>query len=204
MGWAYDSYITQAEARKKSPVQREVIMIRSLVLTDEQAEKYRDILTEFDPEYYPAINRKTYEFFCRQKQQCCAESFSYDSKGFRSVIELESPQLVFFSVPCSSGWSAEVNGRKADIERVNEGFMAVRADKGKNNIVFRYRTPYLSEGIIISACAAAVLILYLLIFRKKGGKNEPYPFRHFYGYTSCQKIKTAQEHCDSLFNKKEK
>ena len=75
MGWAYDSYITQAEARKKSPVQREVIMIRSLVLTDEQDKKYRDILTEFDPEYYPAINRKTYEFFCRQKQQC-SKSFA--------------------------------------------------------------------------------------------------------------------------------
>ena len=204
MGWAYDSYITESEARQKSTLQREVIMIKSLVLTNEQAEKYKDILTKLDTDYYPTINRKTYEFFCRQKQQCCAESFSYDEKGFRSVIELERPQLIFFSVPYSSGWSAEVNGIKTDIERVDHGFMAVRAETGKNNIVFRYRTPYLREGIIISVCAAAVLILYLLLYRKKSGKNEPYPFRHSYGYTSCQKIKTAQEHCDSLFNKKEK
>lgn len=204
MGWAYDSYITRNEARQKSAIQREVIMIKSLVLTDEQAEKYKDILTEFDPEYYPAINRKTYEFFCRQKQQCCAESFSYDENGFRSVIDLQQPQLVFFSVPYSRGWSAEVNGIKADIERVNEGFMAVKADAGKNTIVFRYRTPFLTEGIIVSLCAAAALVLYLILCRRKDGKNEPYSFSSYYDYTSCQKIKTAQIYCDSLFNKKEK
>ena len=204
MGWAYDSYITQTEAKTKSAIQREVIMIKSLVLTDEQAEKYKDILTKYDSEYYPTINRKTYEFFCRQKQQCCAESFSYNGNSFRSIIELQQPQLVFFSVPYSSGWSAEVNGIKADIERVNEGFMAVKAGSGQNTIVFRYRTPYLKAGIIISICSALTLALYLILFRRKGSPSEPFTFSHYYNYTSCQKIKTAQVYCDSLFDKKEK
>ncbi|MBO4523947.1 MAG: YfhO family protein [Ruminococcus sp.] len=204
MGWAYDSYITQKEAKQKNAIQREVIMIKSLVLTDEQAEKYNDILTKFDSEYYPSINRKTYEFFCLQKQQCCAESFSYDENSFRSIIKLQQPQLVFFSVPYSSGWSAEVNGRKVDIERVNEGFMAVKADSGKNTIVFRYRTPYLIEGIIISICAAIALALFLILSRKKGSANDTFRFGHYYNYTSCEKIKTAQTYCESLFNKKEK
>ena len=136
-------------------------------------------------------------------QQCCADSFTYDSHGFVSEIELPKPQLIFFSVPYSKGWTAEVNGKKADVERVNEGFMAVRAETGKNTIVFRYRTPYLAAGIIISICAAAALAVYVLLFRRKDGKDNDYAFRHWYGYDSCSKIKTAVSHCDSLFDKKE-
>ena len=204
MGWAYDSYIKRSDVMKKSVLRRELTMLRSVMLTDEQAEKYSDILTEYDPEQGTVLNRRAYEFFCRQKQQCCSRSFTYDSRGFTSVIDLETPQLVYFSVPYSKGWSAEVNGRKADIERVNEGFMAVLAEKGENAIVFRYRTPYLTPGIIISAAAAMLLIIYVLLTRKNGGADESYTFRHYYDYEPYQKIKTVQEHCDSLFNKKEK
>lgn len=203
MGWAYDTYITKSTAIKKSELNREIMMLRSIILSEEQAEKYSDIMEELDPSSSSAMNRRTYEFFCRQKQQCCADSFVYNSNGFRSVIELPKPQLVFFSVPYSKGWSAEINGRKADIERVNEGFMAVKVEAGKNTIVFTYRTPYLTAGVIISLTATAALALYVLICRRKFGNSKSFPFRHYYGYNSCQKLKTVLYHCDSLFSKKE-
>ncbi|MBP5432429.1 YfhO family protein [Ruminococcus sp.] len=203
LGWAYDTYITKSAAMKKSELNREIIMLRSIVLSEEQAEKYSDIMEELDPSRSSAMNRRTYELFCIQKQQCCSESFVYDSHGFRSVIELPKPQLVFFSVPYSKGWSAEINGRKADIERVNEGFMAVRAETGKNIIVFSYKTPYLTAGFMISLTATAALVLYVLICRRKGGSSKNFPFRHCYDYNSCQKLKTVLYHCDSLFSQKE-
>ena len=203
IGWAYDSYILRSEAMRKSELRRELVMLRSVVLTQEQAEKYSDILTAYDPEHNTVLNRRAYEFFCRQKQQCCAKSFSYDSKGFRSEIDLATPQLVFFSVPYSKGWSAEVNGKKADVEPVNEGFMAVRAEAGENTIVFRYRTPYLTAGIIISVCSAVLLALYVALSRRRDSSGECFAFGHYYDYEPYQKIKTVQDHCDSLFNKKE-
>ena len=202
MGFAYDTYVTKAAADDKSKLKREKLMMKSLVLSEEQAEKYGDILTEYDPESTVGLTKASYEDFCREKQLCAARSFTYDSHGFTSEIDLDKPQLVFFSVPYSKGWTAEVNGRKADIERVNEGFMAVRAEKGSNTIVFRYSTPYLREGIIISCVSAAVLALYVLIFRRKRGKGDFYDIGRCYGYNSCEKIKAAQEYCDSLFDNK--
>ena len=80
--------------------------------------------------------------------------------------------------------------------------MAVRAEKGSNTIVFRYRTPYLREGVIISCISTAVLAVYVLIFRRKRSKGDYADHRHFYDYSSCEKIKAAQEYCDSLFNTK--
>ena len=202
MGFGYDTYVTKKELNDKSMLQREKAMMLALVLTDEQAEKYGDILRNVSADLSAGLSRSDYIRACREKQHRCSSSFTYDAHGFTSEIELDSPQLVFFSVPYSEGWTAEVNGSKADIEKVDEGFMAVRAEEGSSTIVFRYSTPYLRAGIIISLCAAAVLAVYVLICRiTRRNRADGYTVRP-YGYSSCEKIKAAQQYCDSLFNKK--
>ncbi len=202
MGFAYNSYVTKKTADAKSKLQREKLMMKSLVLSDEQANKYSDILCEYDPAAQSDLNRSAYKRFCLEKQQCCSKSFSFSSEGFVSEIDLNAPQLVFFSVPYSKGWTAEVNGKPAEVEKVNEGFMAVRAEKGENTIVFRYRTPYLREGLIISVASAALLLVYVLIFRRKHGRKDHYDTVHSYGYDPYEKIQAAQDYCTRLFNKK--
>lgn len=202
MGFGYDKFVRKSDADNKSKLQRQNVLMKALVLSDEQAEKYSDILTEYEMPASSALSRNTYTVFCKEKRMCCSKSFRFDSHGFTSVIDLSKPQLVFFSVPYSEGWTAEVNGVPADVERVDEGFMAVRADTGENTIVFRYETPYLRIGIIISLCSAAVLVIYVLIFRRKrGGLSN---MKHYYDYTSCEKIQAAQQYCDSLFKKERK
>ena len=113
-------------------------MLKSLVLTNKQAEKYSDILSKYDPTAHSALTTESYKSFCREKQENSSSSFSYDSHGFKSEITLDKPQLVFFSVPYSDGWSATVNGKLVDVEKVNYGFMAVEAGSGENEIVFTY------------------------------------------------------------------
>ena len=63
--------------------------------------------------------------------------------------------------------------------------MAVRADAGENSIVFRYRTPYLTEGMVISAAGLLLLALYLLICRKFLRGDKDYPHKHCYDYDFC-------------------
>ncbi len=180
MGFAYDSYITEEAAKKLSKAEREKSLIKSLILTEEQSEKYSDILTENQTPDIPT--KKEYEMLCRNKQNAASKEFSFDSKSFRSEITLDKPQLVFFSVPYSDGWTAEVNGEKADVEKVSGGFMAVRADKGDNTIVFHYRTPGLTAGLLMSGTGILLLALYLILARRFRSKDEDYPHKHFYGY----------------------
>ncbi len=180
MGFAYDSYITEEAAKKLSKAEREKSLIKSLILTEEQSEKYSDILTENQTPDIPT--KKEYEMLCRSKQNAASKEFSFDSKSFRSEITLDKPQLVFFSVPYSDGWTAEVNGEKADVEKVSGGFMAVRADKGDNTIVFHYRTPGLTAGLLMSGTGILFLALYLILARRFRSKDEDYPHKHFYGY----------------------
>ncbi len=198
MGFAYDSYITDSSAEKYGETLTEKHLLSSLVLTEKQAEKYSDILTEISSSEMSSISKEDYKKICREKQNVSSDSFRYDSYGFESEISLEKSQLVFFSVPYSKGWTAEVNGKPVDVEKVSYGFMAVKADSGKNHIVFKYRTPGLYEGFAITICGAVILIIYLVISGKNKDKNG---HRHYYSYTSSRKIKAALDYENSFKNK---
>ena len=97
--------------------------------------------------------------------------FKYTNNGFTAEFDNTdgNENLLFFSVPYSDGFTAYVNGNKTDIEKVNNGLMAVYIPENtKCSIEFVYETPGLSTGILISvlsAAAFAVYILSIIIFR---------------------------------------
>lgn len=203
MGFGYDTYISKEAADSKVNGVREKFLIDSLILSDEQIEKYSDIMEESPKAKYAMLSKDDYAEACLQKQQNCSKSFRFDSKGFESIIDLDKPQLVFFSVPYSDGWSAEVNGRAVDVEKVSCGFMAVRGEEGENTIVFRYETPGLKTGWIITISGAVLLAVYLIVCRFTDRKLRFSRFRHCYEYESCSGIKAHEDYLNSLINRKE-
>lgn len=201
MGIPFDTFLTESEMEDVGEKDREKALIHSLVLSDSQAEKY-DMLTHTDTDDILSLTKKDYRKICTEKQKNTSDSFSYDSKGFTSEITLEKPSLVFYSVPYSDGWTAEVNGRPVDVEKVSYGFMAVKADSGYNNIVFRYRTPFLTLGLIISLSGVAGLAVYMIICRKIRRKDDYYNISHSYDYNSSHGISAEREYKKSLINHK--
>lgn len=67
--------------------------------------------------------------------------------------------ILCFSAPYSSGWSAVIDGKKADIFQLNTVNMGVELLPGSHKIIFQYKTPFLRPGFIIS-----MLSIFLLIF----------------------------------------
>ena len=102
-----------------------------------------------------------------------AESFTEGKSRFTAKVTRESASLVYFQIPYDEGWSVTVNGKKADIEQVNVGFMAVPVEKGTSEIVFSYETPGLYSGILITAGSFVVLVMYLLIWFAASRRRPP-------------------------------
>ncbi len=204
MGFGYDKYISAESAESKGDAMRERLLMKALVLSDKQIEKYGDILTEASTIETSGLAAADYVEFCKEKQGVSSSSFKYDSYGFTSEISLDKPQLVFFSVPYSEGWSAEVNGAPADVEKVSYGFMAVKADAGENTIVFSYETPGLKTGLIITIAGAVGLIIYLVLCRISKKKNSccAHTHTHYYDYTSVEKLNSSEKYCFRLISKK--
>ena len=166
MGFTYDSYIAEEDVQGRSGMSREKVLINSIVLNEEQIQKYGSLLKPVLQNNAYGLTEESYLESCRERAEHACDSFRYDSSGFTAAITLDKPNLVFFSVPYEAGWSAQVNGQPVDVERVSYGFMAVEAPAGENVITFSYETPGLRVGAWLTGGGAVLLVLYLLLTRK--------------------------------------
>ena len=171
MGFAYDRYTTAEALKDLPPYTRELAYLEALVLTPEQAERYSDILEKYDTSALSDAGER-YREICAQRRSMSCTSFKSGGSSFEAEISLEKPALVFFSVPWAEGWSAEVNGSEAPVEKVDGGLMAVRCEAGENTVCFRYKNKWLSAGAFISAGAVLLLIGYVLAGRVRSGKEK--------------------------------
>lgn len=169
MGFAYDTYCTPEYVEGITEAYRARLMLQAIVLSQEQVDRYKlDLIKLKQEDSY--LSESTMQEDIEVLRKNCADSFIETKTGFKSSITLDKANLVFYSVPYDEGWSATVNGKKATVERVNSGFVAVYAEAGQNEIVFTYETPGLKLGIILSLGALLVLLIYLIasrIYRKR-------------------------------------
>ncbi len=199
MGFTYDYYMTEEDSKHHTEQVRERSLLRALVISEEDAEKYGDVITKLPYTMTVRLGEEDYLNDCKEKQQNCCSDFKYDSEGFNAKINLEQSKLVFFSVPYDDGWTAYVNGKPADIVKANYGFMAVKCDVGENEITFEYETPGLKCGLIISVTGIAILCGYLIIFRKKKCKTAK--CSHYYDYDKTVSCKAEYEYTQKLLDK---
>ena len=165
MGFTFDQYISEDVWDATSESQRCPLLIRALVLSDEQVEKYGDWMKPITSQDL-RMTEDEYLTECSERAASACDTFTYDSYGFQASITTEKPNLVFFSVPYEDGWSATVNGEEVPVEKVDTGFMAVPVEAGESDIVFTYETPGLRAGLWISLGGVICLVIYLLLCRK--------------------------------------
>ena len=166
-GFSYDSYMSYELCEKYSGNDRAKMMLKAILLTDEQIEKYGRLLKNLDDEEFISTSDTQMAMDCRERNETAATSFKTGKNSFTATVRRDAPNLVFFSIPYDKGWTAYVNGAEVHIEKVNVGFMAVAVDSGVSEIEFRYETPGLKLGIIITAASAIILIVYSLVFITK-------------------------------------
>ena len=188
-GFSYDYYMSYEFCDSYSKSDRASLMLKAVLLTDEQIQKYGYLLDdlgnfELSPYNYEAegtslsLTDDAMAYDCEQLRETSADSFEIDNDGFTAKVTRDKENLVFFSVPYDDGWTAYVNGKEAEIENVNVGFMAVKVGTGESEIRFVYRTPGLVNGLLITGGACIVLLLYILIwtvYKKKHSPDNCYP-----------------------------
>lgn len=167
MGFTFDYYLSKGMWDGTSTSYRTNLLMRALVLSNKQIEKYGSYMQPISNNNVQ-MTEEEYLQECSNRAASACDSFRYDSSGFTATISLESPNLVFFSVPYDEGWTATVNGKPADVEEVDNGFMAVAAEAGDNTIVFHYTTPGLHAGAALTAGGVVLFAAYMLICWKMG------------------------------------
>ncbi len=170
MGFSYSAYITRSEYNSTSENERHLLLLKAIVLEDADAAKEKGNLKHLNLNAQ-TYNKEAYLRDCAARRATSCTSFSHDNGGFSATAISNSERLVFFSVPFENGWSATVNGKKAEIYQVNVGFMAVRVPKGTASIRFTYQTPGVRLGFWVTLGGFALLGLYLLYTRSPAKKK---------------------------------
>ena len=169
MGFTYDYYITEESYETTVKNTRANLLMRALVLSEEDAEAYGKYLEKLPDAKLDDLWYDTYVSDCADRRASACSSFRMTNSGFHAEITLKKDDLVFFSVPYDDGFTAYVNGKEADIVRVDEGLMAVLAPAGENTIDFVYQADGYSLASKVSLAALAAFALYAgyFVWKKK-------------------------------------
>lgn len=172
MGFAYDYYITKDQLADVDADVRSNLLLKAIVLNDEQVGKYGDILQPLPEKEFQNLTYEAFKEDCADRREQTADTFETNNYGFTATTSFDTDELVFFSVPYEkNAFTATVNGEPVDVEEVDCGLMAIPVPAGKADIVVTYHTPGLKEGVTISITGLIIWILYALVCYNKGKKK---------------------------------
>ncbi len=177
MGFSYDTYLAVDDVKSNKRVDN--LLVRAAVLTEEQIEKYSDILEPEDVGLTGVINILRFKVDAAKRIEGGVSDFAINRNGFTASSNYDSEKLVVFSVPYCKGWSAAVNGNPVEVDKINGGLCGIRVPAGEASIVFTYETPGLKYGIYASIIGIVLLGVYMLVLYVVLHKR-PTPYVHLY------------------------
>jgi hypothetical protein len=126
---------------------------------------HRAITIERDPELAPSRRRRA-----RHRPQKILEVAAE-----RVVIGVDAPGpgILVLADTHYPGWRAQVDGRDAEIFRVNGLQRGVKVDIGDERVEFEYRPASLRRGAVISIASAVILLSVVLIDRRRARSAVP-------------------------------
>ncbi|MGN0707315.1 MAG: YfhO family protein [Faecalibacterium sp.] len=160
MGFTYEYYVTEKTYEAVPKTLRSNLLMRALLLTEEQIEAYGRTLTQLPEEQLNDLYYQTYVQDCKDRRASACDSFTMTNSGFSAHIVLDSEELVFFSVPHDDGFTAFVNGQQTEILRVDNGLMAVLCPAGESSIEFVYEPDGIRLSRTVTLAAIPVFLVY--------------------------------------------
>lgn len=95
------------------------------------------------------------------------ENIEITANHISGTVDLSKDKVLCMSIPYSRGWSAKVDGRKAEIQRGNYMFMAIPLTEGHHDIELSYCTPGLVAGAGITIISLGIVIGMLVLNNKR-------------------------------------
>lgn len=89
-----------------------------------------------------------------------------DTNTISAQSNRSSDGLLCLSLPHTQGWSAYIDGKETKIYTANDLFMGINLPAGNHNIEFRYITPGLKTGALLSLLSLTALLVIAIINKR--------------------------------------
>ena len=111
MGFSYDYYITRSEYNAMSEADRELVMLRAIVLEDDRAAQYDGLLRHL-PDDRRVFDENRYVQDCLERAATSCETFQYTRTGFTASLSTRAEELVSSASPTRRAGAPRSTGRK--------------------------------------------------------------------------------------------
>ena len=167
MGFGFDYYITEEEYQSIPVEQRHLVLLKALVMSEEDIEKYQGCLKKLDSAELNNLNQESFKQDVAERRKNVCSYFQEGKNSFQAKIDLNEDKMIFFSVPYEKGWTASINGEKAEVVKVDDGLIALKCNAGSNEIQFRYVPQGFKLGMCLSVLSAIIIIVGLFLEKRK-------------------------------------
>ena len=96
----------------------------------------------------------------------------YTKNTITGTISNNKPGILRIATGYTKGWDVYVDEKKEKVVPINGYFIGVPLNSGNHNITFKYRTPYLKEGTLLSIIGIILFIIMLVIENKLDNKKK--------------------------------
>ncbi len=86
---------------------------------------------------------------------------SFADSTYSAVVRSENGGMLCVPLIYADEWTAEVNGKAAEVHNINGGFVGIPLSGGEEHVTIRYSIPHFKAGIIVSLIS---LLGYLLLW----------------------------------------
>ncbi len=97
---------------------------------------------------------------------------SYSSTEICGSFNAEKDGVLYTSIPYDGGWTAYIDGKKADVTSLKDALVCVPVTQGQHELVLKYSPPGFVLGTVISI-SSLILFAVVWIIEKKYMKKVP-------------------------------
>ena len=98
------------------------------------------------------------------------ENITMENDSIRGTISADKNKLLVFSIPYQNGWTAWVDGKKADLIKTNIMYTGLEIGPGEHEIELHYEMPGVKYGILVTLVSAGIFVLVVIgnaVLRKR-------------------------------------
>ncbi len=126
---------------------------------------------EFESVKLYAIPEEVYTSAYEERTAEILENVEMSTNTLTGDITVSADKTLCVNMLYSRGWTAYIDGEEAPVYKANGLFLGIPLTAGSHTVRLVYRSPWLYEGLAVSAAATAVFAVILILQKKKSAKK---------------------------------
>jgi hypothetical protein len=188
LGFGYDAYFPASAFARLDSASKDRVLSKAVIIDDGQLPNYSQLKRLDTTVFPPDFTVQELETDVARLRGTTMQMTDHGQNLIRGIIKLDSPKILFFSIPYDKGWSATVDGRPSDLQVVDFGMTGLLLDGGQHQIELKFRPPLLTVGEIVSVVALIIYLGALCAPRLRRFRSQDFTFK-----TSAENPKASAE-----------